>query len=131
MATVLAAPPGYEPGVHINAVAGTAPANQPDPASGAARQCLVEFGPQTRIEGEIQTLEPPDFPVTELWEVLERSASQRHAPRPTVAVFDSVGCAVEDLSALRYVCAAPCEGRRSGEKSTSSPSRETQVTSSG
>ncbi|MFN8994433.1 MAG: ornithine cyclodeaminase, partial [Pseudomonadota bacterium] len=62
---------------------------------------FVEYPPQTRIEGEIQQLEP-DHPVIELWQVIagrvegRRSASQ-------ITLFDSVGFAVEDFSALRYV----------------------------
>ena len=62
---------------------------------------FVEYAPQTRVEGDIQQM-PSDFAVTELWEVL----SQRHAGRTSVTqvtVFDSVGFALEDFSALRYM----------------------------
>jgi ornithine cyclodeaminase len=62
---------------------------------------IVEYEPQTRIEGDIQQL-PADFPVTELWRVLSGAAAGReHADQ--VTVFDSVGFALEDYSALRYV----------------------------
>jgi ornithine cyclodeaminase len=62
---------------------------------------VVEYEPQTRIEGDIQQL-PADFPVTELWRVLGGLAAGReHVDQ--VTVFDSVGFALEDYSALRYV----------------------------
>jgi ornithine cyclodeaminase len=44
----------------------------------------------------------PDFPVTELWQVLTGSAAGRRS-REDITVFDSVGFAVEDFSALRYM----------------------------
>ncbi|MGO2362447.1 MAG: ornithine cyclodeaminase [Brachybacterium tyrofermentans] len=59
---------------------------------------VVEFTPQTRIEGEIQQM-AADFPVTELWEVLAGTAEGRTRAEE-VTVFDSVGFAVADFSAL-------------------------------
>ena len=59
---------------------------------------VVEFTPQTRIEGEIQQM-AADFPVTELWEVLAGTAEGRTRAEE-VTVFDSVGFAVVDFSAL-------------------------------
>ncbi len=91
-----------EPGMHINAIGGDCPGKtELDPAILRASAVFVEFAPQTRLEGEIQALEP-DFPVTELWEVL---AGQRpgRTSADQVTVFDSVGVAVEDFAALRYV----------------------------
>jgi ornithine cyclodeaminase len=61
----------------------------------------VEFPPQTRIEGEIQQLDP-DHPVTELWQVISGTAKGRTSDRQ-ITLFDSVGFAIEDFSALRYV----------------------------
>ncbi|MEY5097542.1 MAG: L-lysine cyclodeaminase [Pseudomonadota bacterium] len=62
---------------------------------------FVEFAPQSRIEGEIQQM-PADFAVTELWEVLQgHKAGRRDAQE--VTVFDSVGFAREDYSALRFM----------------------------
>ena len=74
--------------------------------TGARTSCeratiFVEFPPQTRIEGEIQQL-PPDHPVTELWQVLTGAAAGRTSAAD-VTLFDSVGFAIEDFSALRYV----------------------------
>jgi ornithine cyclodeaminase len=61
----------------------------------------VEFEPQSRIEGEIQQL-PADFPVAELSDVLDGKAVGRGGASE-VTIFDSVGFALEDFSALRYL----------------------------
>ena len=60
---------------------------------------FVEFTPQTRIEGEIQQM-TPDFPVTELWEVLTGAAPGRTSTEQ-ITLFDSVGFAISDFAALR------------------------------
>ena len=62
---------------------------------------FVEYAPQTRIEGDIQQL-PADFPVTKMWRVLAGIASGRDSAAQ-VTIFDSVGFAIEDFSALRFV----------------------------
>ncbi|TDK28190.1 ornithine cyclodeaminase [Arthrobacter crusticola] len=91
-----------EPGMHLNAIGGDCPGKtELDPAILRRSAVFVEFTPQTRIEGEIQQL-PADFPVTELWQVLTGSAPGRTSPQE-VTVFDSVGFAVEDFSAMRFV----------------------------
>jgi ornithine cyclodeaminase len=91
-----------EPGMHINAIGGDCPGKTELAAEILRRaRVFVEYTPQTRIEGEIQQMEP-DFPVTELWQVLVGRASGRLSP-DEVTVFDSVGFAVEDFAALRYV----------------------------
>ena len=91
-----------EPGMHVNAIGGDCPGKtelHPDVLRRA--RVIVEYEPQTRIEGDIQQL-PPDFAVTELWQVLQGSAPGReHAQQ--VTVFDSVGFALEDFSALRWL----------------------------
>jgi ornithine cyclodeaminase len=61
----------------------------------------VEFEPQSRIEGELQQM-PADFAVVELWQVLSGAAPGRRG-EDEVTVFDSVGFALEDFSALRYL----------------------------
>jgi ornithine cyclodeaminase len=61
----------------------------------------VEYPPQTRIEGEIQQLEA-DHPVTELWQVIAGAVPGRTGAAQ-ITLFDSVGFAVEDFSALRYI----------------------------
>lgn len=89
-------------GVHINAVGGDCPGKTELHADILRRSDIfVEFPAQTRIEGEIQQL-APDHPVTELWQVLAGLAPGRTSDRQ-ITLFDSVGFAVEDFSALRYV----------------------------
>jgi ornithine cyclodeaminase len=62
---------------------------------------VVEYEPQSRIEGEIQQLEA-DFPVIEFCDVVAGVACGRGSERE-VTVFDSVGFALEDFSAMRYL----------------------------
>lgn len=90
------------PGIHINAVGGDSPGKTELHADILHRSSIfVEYPPQTRIEGEIQQL-PADYPVTELWSVMAGSGKGRQG-RDEITLFDSVGFAVEDFSALRYV----------------------------
>ena len=89
-------------GLHINAVGGDCPGKtelQPEILSRAS--VFVEHAPQTRIEGEVQQM-PADFPVTELWQVIAGTAQGRSS-RDEITLFDSVGFAVEDFAALRYI----------------------------
>ena len=89
-------------GVHINAVGGDCPGKTELQREILLRaDVFVELPEQTRIEGEIQQM-PPDFPVTELWRVITGEAQGRCA-RDQITVFDSVGFATEDFSALRYL----------------------------
>lgn len=89
-------------GVHINAVGGDCPGKTELHRDILLRShIVVEYPPQTRIEGEIQQLEP-DHPVIELWQVMTgRTPGRRDAAE--ITLFDSVGFAIEDFSALRYV----------------------------
>ena len=64
-------------------------------------EIFVEYPPQTRIEGEIQQL-PADYPVTELWQVITGKAKGRTSASQ-ITLFDGVGFAIEDFSALKYV----------------------------
>ncbi|TPL03619.1 ornithine cyclodeaminase [Mesorhizobium sp. B2-4-14] len=89
-------------GVHINAVGGDCPGKTELHKDILLRSDIfVEFPPQTRIEGEIQQL-APDHPVTELWQVITTKAQGRRDAKQ-ITLFDSVGFAIEDFSALRYV----------------------------
>ena len=89
-------------GVHINAVGGDCPGKTELHRDILLRSAIfVEYPPQTRVEGEIQQL-AADHPVTELWQVLAGTAPGRTDPRQ-ITLFDSVGFAIEDFSALRYV----------------------------
>jgi ornithine cyclodeaminase len=88
--------------VHLNAIGGDCPGKtELDPAILELGEVFVEYPPQTRIEGEIQQV-AADFPVTELWRVIAGRAPGR-SRRDQVTVFDSVGFAIEDFSALRFV----------------------------
>ena len=89
-------------GVHINGVGGDCPGKTELHRDILLRAAIfVEYPPQTRIEGEIQQLSP-DHPVTELWQVMAGLAPGRtHSDQ--VTLFDSVGFAIEDFSALRYI----------------------------
>jgi ornithine cyclodeaminase len=89
-------------GMHINAVGGDCPGKTELHRDILLRSDIfVEFPPQTRIEGEIQQL-PADHPVTELWQVFAGLKPGRRAAQQ-ITLFDSVGFATEDFSALRYV----------------------------
>ena len=89
-------------GIHINAVGGDCPGKTELHRDILLRSGIfVEYPPQTRIEGEIQQLDP-DHPVTELWQVITGEAQGRSDARQ-ITLFDSVGFAIEDFSALRYV----------------------------
>ncbi|MBR0645344.1 ornithine cyclodeaminase [Plastoroseomonas hellenica] len=89
-------------GIHINAVGGDCPGKTELHRDILLRSDIfAEYPPQTRIEGEIQQL-PPDHPVTELWQVITGQAPGRSSASQ-VTLFDSVGFAIEDFSALRYI----------------------------
>lgn len=89
-------------GLHINGVGGDCPGKTELHRDVLARSDIfVEYAPQTRIEGEIQQL-AADHPVTELWQVVTGAAAGRRDER-RITLFDSVGFAIEDFSALRYV----------------------------
>jgi ornithine cyclodeaminase len=89
-------------GVHINAIGGDCPGKTELDAQILDRASVfVEYPPQTRIEGEIQQM-PADFPVTELWRVIAGEALGRR-DAAEITLFDSVGFAVEDFAALRYL----------------------------
>lgn len=90
------------PGTHINAVGGDCPGKTELDARILERATVVvEFEPQTRIEGELQQM-GAEFPVVELWQVLKGLQPGRTRDSE-ITVFDSVGFALEDLSALRYL----------------------------
>lgn len=91
-----------EPGMHLNAVGGDCPGKTElhRDIVDAAR-VIVEYEPQSRIEGEIQQM-PADSPITEFWQVVNGQVLGRENDTQ-VTLFDSVGFAIEDYSALRYV----------------------------
>lgn len=89
-------------GQHINAIGGDCPGKTELHKDILLRSDIyVEFPPQTRIEGEIQQLSE-DHPVTELWRVITGQEPGRTSDSQ-ITLFDSVGFAIEDFSALRYI----------------------------
>lgn len=100
-ATILT-PEMIEPGMHINGVGGDCP-GKTELHRGVLEMArvVVEYEPQSRIEGDLQQM-PADFPVTEFWRVLTGLEPGRQS-ETQVTVFDSVGFALEDFSALRLL----------------------------
>ena len=95
-------PDMIQPGMHLNAVGGDCPGKTELHGDILdAAKVFVEYEPQSRIEGEIQH-KPADFAVTEFWQVLRGERSGRDSAEQ-VTVFDSVGFALEDFSALRFM----------------------------
>jgi ornithine cyclodeaminase len=91
-------------GMHLNAVGGDCPGKtelHPDILKRADARIVVEFEPQSRIEGEVQQLDR-SFPVVEFAEVVSGAVQVRKSDRQ-VTIFDSVGFALEDFSAMRYL----------------------------
>jgi ornithine cyclodeaminase len=101
---VILTPRMISAGMHLNAVGGDCPGKtelHPDILRRPDARVVVEFEPQSRIEGEIQQMEP-EFAVTELTDVLTGRRPGRQNDRE-VTIFDSVGFALEDFSSLRYL----------------------------
>jgi ornithine cyclodeaminase len=89
-------------GVHLNAIGGDCPGKTELHRDILLRSAIfVEYPEQTRIEGEIQQLDP-NHEVTELWQVILGQAEGRTS-ESQITLFDSVGFAIEDFSALRYI----------------------------
>jgi ornithine cyclodeaminase len=111
---VIVTPDMIEPGMHINAVGGDCPGKTELHGDILVRpdaRVVVEYEPQSRIEGELQQM-PAGFPVIEFAEVVAGRAAGRANDRE-VTIFDSVGFALEDFSALRYVLRLHREHRAS------------------
>lgn len=105
---VIISPEMLEPGMHLNAVGGDCPGKtELAPGVLQAARVFVEYEPQTRIEGDLQQM-PADFAVTELWQVLAGQQPGR-VSRSDVTLFDSVGFALEDFSALRLMAQLAAE----------------------
>jgi ornithine cyclodeaminase len=101
---IILTPEMIEPGMHLNAVGGDCPGKTELAGAILARpdaRVIVEYEPQSRVEGEVQQM-PADFPVIEFAEVVAGRAAGR-ASDAEVTIFDSVGFAIEDFSALRYL----------------------------
>lgn len=89
-------------GVHINAIGGDCPGKTELEDTLLMRASVfIEYEPQTRIEGDIQQLDS-DSPITEMHHVIKGELPGRIS-QDQLTIFDGVGFAVEDYSALRYV----------------------------
>lgn len=90
-------------GVYLNAIGGDCPGKTELDANILRRadHVVVEFEPQTRIEGDIQQLEA-DFPVTEFHHIVKGDKAIR-STADNLVVFDGVGFASEDFTALVYL----------------------------
>jgi ornithine cyclodeaminase len=109
---VILEPQMIEPGMHLNAVGGDCPGKTELHADILLRtdaRVIVEYEPQSRIEGEIQQL-AADFPVTEFTRIVRGEAPGR-VSAADVTIFDSVGFALEDYSSLRFLHALLAEQR--------------------
>ncbi len=101
---VILTPPMVRAGQHINAIGGDCPGKtelHADVLRMRNARVVVEYEPQSRIEGEIQQMEP-DFPVAEFSSLLSGAARGRQSDED-ITIFDSVGFALEDYSALRFL----------------------------
>lgn len=94
-----------KPGAHINALGGDCPGKTEIELSLLHHSnIIVEYLPQTRIEGEIQRFSEKEIEENiygELWEIV--TGVKQGLPRNDITLFDCVGFAVEDFSALRLV----------------------------
>jgi ornithine cyclodeaminase len=101
---IILTPDMVEPGMFLNAVGGDCPGKTElhgDILRRADARVVVEYEPQSRVEGEVQQM-PADFPVIEFAAVAAGRTSGRGNDHE-VTIFDSVGFALEDFSSLRYV----------------------------
>ncbi|WP_137703367.1 ornithine cyclodeaminase [Marimonas lutisalis] len=98
-------------GVHINGIGGDCPGKTELHRDIVMRSdVFVEYPEQTRIEGEIQQM-PEDFPITELWQVMTGDKPGRTDDAQQITLFDGVGFAIEDFSALRWLRDKVSQGR--------------------
>jgi ornithine cyclodeaminase len=101
---IVLTPEMIHPGMHLNAVGGDCPGKtelHADILRRSDARIVVEFEPQSRIEGEVQQLDT-SHPVIEFANVVSGEVQARRNDSE-VTIFDSVGFALEDFSALRYL----------------------------
>ncbi len=97
-----------KPGSHIGAIGGDSPGKtELDPIIVNQAYVVVEFTPQTTIEGEIQQQDTPHIDA-ELWQVLSGQQPGRNDDQ-AITLFDSVGFAIEDYATLACLYALAME----------------------
>jgi ornithine cyclodeaminase len=114
---IILTPQMIKPGMHLNAVGGDCPGKtelHPDILRLKEARIVVEFEPQARIEGEIQQLGGA-VQVSELAQVLLGNRPARLADQE-ITIFDSVGFALSDFSALRYLLKLNAEYPDGGQR---------------
>lgn len=90
------------PGTHIHAMGGDCPGKtELDPGLLEQSKVVVEYMPQSLVEGEIQQC-PKNGAYAELWELVCHKKPGRINAQE-ITLFDSVGFALEDFSILRVV----------------------------
>lgn len=89
-------------GTHIHAMGGDGPGKTELGISLLKHsKLIVEFSPQSLVEGEIQQLDANHIHA-ELWQILDGKKTAREN-NDEITIFDSVGFAVEDYSVLKLV----------------------------
>lgn len=89
-------------GSHLNKIGGDSPGKtELDPVLVAKSKIVVELLEQTKEEGEIQQLHNPPI-YAAIWELVTQKKEGRSS-EDEITLFDSVGFALEDYSALRLV----------------------------
>lgn len=91
-------------GLHINGIGGDCPGKtELDPAILSDVKIVVEYLPQSKVEGEIQALKNNSV-YAELWELASGKKPGRESSSE-ITLFDSVGFALEDFVILKLVYA--------------------------
>ena len=100
------------PGTHINGLGGDCPGKtEIDKKLLPNSKVIVEFFEQSFIEGEIQRFDKKtakNIVHAELWEIIN-SHKQSRINNTEITIFDSVGFAIEDFSALRLTYDLACQ----------------------
>lgn len=97
-----------KPGMFINSIGGDCPGKtELHPDIIREHLTVVDFLDQAKIEGEIQNLTDTNN-IIELRELVQGTKTGRVSDEQ-ITVFDSVGCAIEDFSVLRYTYRLACD----------------------
>lgn len=92
-----------KPGLHINGIGGDCPGKtELDKDILSHTKIVVEFLPQSKVEGEIQQSHAEIY--AELWEVVTGQKKGRDSDSE-ITLFDSVGFAIEDFAILKFIYA--------------------------
>ncbi|MCX7121585.1 MAG: ornithine cyclodeaminase [Gammaproteobacteria bacterium] len=96
-----------KPGMHINAIGGDCPGKtELDKNILPRAKIVIEYFPQSKIEGEIQQSDAPVY--AELWELTSGKKPGR-LDNAEITLFDSVGFALEDFVILKFIYALATE----------------------